>query len=306
MKKRYNTRRTTMDKKEKNDKAKEALTNLWQKTSDISKKAAEGAKALAEQTKQNIHNAQAKKYLPVISKEFKNKSFKLPSIIKIVDDTSNRSFISDDDAIGWIEKYDDVDVLHLYYGFTKKCGLNFIPVPQQDNVYYSDNFDSKKFINTNNIFGKAMEEKLSELEHIAHYLGAKSCSIEIVESNYENNFKKMSVSSPASTETSAQSQNCRSQSGKTVSHFQGNNTPQMPILKWFAHDDNIKRLIEMRCSDSNAIKSKILELKGSASATMSKKNACAIDKIMNIKGGLSMEKQTVRECNNVLIYEIEF
>ena len=108
-----------MDRKEKNDKTKETLSNLWQKTSDIGKKAAEGAKALAEQTKQNIHNAQAKKYLPVISKEFKNKSFNLPSIIKIVDDTSNRSFISDDDAIGWIEKYDDVDVLHLYYGFIK-------------------------------------------------------------------------------------------------------------------------------------------------------------------------------------------
>ena len=80
----------------------------------------------------------------------------------------------------------------------------------------------------------------------------------------------------------------------------------MPVLKWFAHDENIKHLIEMRCSDNNSIKSKILELKGSSSATMSKKCACAIDKILNIKGSLSMEKQTIKEYNNILLYEIEF
>ena len=96
------------------------------------------------------------------------------------------------------------------------------------------------------------------------------------------------------------------QSGKTTSYFAGTNAPQKPNLKWFAHDDNIKRLIEMRCSDSNSIKSKVMELKGSSVATMSKKVACAIDSVMKVSGKISMEKKSVKEHNELLIYEVEF
>jgi hypothetical protein len=39
---------------------------------------------------------------------------------------------------------------------------------------------------------------------------------------------------------------------------------------------------------------------------MSKKIACAIDSIVNIKGNLSIEKETVREHSKILVFEIEF
>ena len=38
----------------KNEKQKDAFSNFWQKTSDISKKAMEGAKTFAEQTKLHV------------------------------------------------------------------------------------------------------------------------------------------------------------------------------------------------------------------------------------------------------------
>ena len=94
------------------------------------------------------------------------------------------------------------------------------------------------------------------------------------------------------------------QSGKNISEFEGHDDPKEPDLKWFMHDDNIKNLIKMRCN--KAIKSNVLELSGSASATMSKALACALDDVMKVGGSLSMEKQSVKEHNTKLIFEIEF
>ena len=289
-----------------NEKTKEKFSSFWQKTSDIGKKAADGAKAFAEQTKKNIYDAQAKKYTPVTAEEFNSDEFKLPNIIEIIDDSVNRKFITCDQAIGWIEKHEDVDVLHMYSDFVKACGLQFIPVPQRDNVYCKDNFDSSKFINANQVFGKATEERLAELEHIAYCLGAKSCSVEIVEADCNIKSISKTIESDIKTDAGKFQKLQQTQSGKTMSYFQGNNTPKQPTLKWFAHDDNIKRLIEMRCADSNSIKSKIMELQGSSSATMSRKIACAIDDVLNIKGGFSLESQAIKEHSNTLIYEIDF
>ena len=299
-----------MDNKGNNvraEKTKEAFSNLWQKTSDMGKKAAEGAKAFADQTKKNIYDAQAKKYTTVTLKELKSKSFMIPNIIEIVDDSSNRKFITDENAIGWIEQHEGIDVLHLYSAFVKKCNVTFIPLAQRDSVYCKDNFDPEKFIDANQVFGKATEEKLAELEHIAYALGAKCCSVEIIEtdSNVETSSKSAKINI-AKVEANSMSKNSKKQSGKTMSYFEGNATPKEPQLKWFAPDENIKRLIEMRCADCNSIKSKSLELKGSSSATMSKKTACAIDNVLKIKGGFSMENQAIKEHSNILVYEIEF
>ena len=298
-----------MDKNEKNTKNernKEAFSNFWQKTSDITKKAADGAKSFAEQTKKNIYDAQAKKYTPVTAKEFKSKSFDIPNIIKIVDDSANRKFVTCEGAIGWTEKHEGIDVLHMYGDFVKKCGIQFIPLPQQDNVYCKHNFDSSTFINSNQVFGKATEEKLSELSNIAFCLGAKIFSVEIVETDIELNSKKMSANTKASIDAGFSSKSNKAQSGKNITRFEGSRAPKRPTLKWFAHDDNIKNLIEMRCSEEACIKSSTLELKGSSSATMSVKIACALDNLLGSKANFSMESQVAKEHSNILIYELEF
>ena len=291
---------------EKNEKAKRSFTDFLKKTSDIGKKAAEGAKGFAEKTKKNIYDAKAKKYTPVTAKELKSKSFHLPSIICIVDNSANRKFITDKDSIGWIEQHEEIDVLHIYESFVKHCGITFVPVPQCDCVYCKDNFDPAKFINVSQAFGKATEEKLAELNNIAHCLGARSCSVEIVESEEEGAFHSVKAGTKGLGDASISNDASRGnrKSGKRVSVFEGHDSPEMPPLKWFAHDDNIKGLIEMRLSKS--IKSTVLELKGSSFATMSRKIACAVDNVMNVKGKLSMESSAVKEHGETLLFEIEF
>ncbi len=292
------------------EKTKQSFSNAWKKAAELGKKAADNTKKFVDQTKENIHEQKAKRYTPVSAKELKLKSFKMPNVIVIEEDSANREFVEAEDAIGWIEIHKEIPVLHMYNFFVKKSGIVFIPVPQRDNVYCQDNFESKKYINVNQVFGKATEEKLAELNNIAFCLGAKSCSIEIIEEESEAESKKVQGKVQGvgkdgeATTYESKNSNTSKQSGKNVSNFKGHDNPQIPVLKWFAHDDNIKLLIEMRLK--KAIQSNILELKGSNSATMSKSIACAIDAIIKVSGSLSMEKQVQKEYNNKLLFEIEF
>ena len=66
----------------------------------------------------------------------------------------------------------------------------FIPTATCDAVYYVDSFDRNNFINVNNLFERAHEERMAELEHIAYSLGAKRCSIELSEASSESGVKK--------------------------------------------------------------------------------------------------------------------
>ena len=185
-----------------------------------------------------------------------------------------------------------------------------------------DHFDPKRYINIDYIFSKAHEERLAELEYIAYSHGAKTCSVEIVESQMEVNIDKrkfdafkgapvngVKVKSEEKMERDLSYSNSSQRSGRTKTKFKGNDSPVRPTLKWFAHDDNIKKLIDMRCSDSNAIESRVLELQGSSSATMSQKTAVAIDEAVaniGVKTHTTMETQVKTENHSKLIFEIEF
>lgn len=302
-------------KNDKMDTAKDKLSSIWQKTSDISKKAVDDvqkkAKEIAEDTKKSIQEQQLKKYTPVTLKELKSKKFATPGLIEIVEDNTKRNIITDTEAVGWIDTVKDVTVLHLYHAYVGKSGLTFFPSAKINVIYCEDNFDDKQYINSENIFDKATEEKLAELENIAYMLGAKSCSVEIVDLVAEKQTSSIFASAKLNNFTGEASNsigasNQRMKSGKTVTNFSGNNEPKRPELKWFANDNNILSLIEMRCSDRNSIKSRKLELKGSMSATMSIKLACTIDGMLGLKGGASMEKQVAKEHNTKLVYIVEF
>jgi hypothetical protein len=204
-----------------------------------------------------------------------------------------------------------VEILYLYDEWIHSSGIKFVPVAKCDDVYCVDPFDRSRFIKADSIFGKSNEEKLAELEHIAYCLGAKYCSIEIAEDscnveNYKVSVDAKTQNPSASVQNQLSSKATNTQSSKTISHFKGSDEPKMPNLKWFAYDDNIIGLISMRCNEKNSIKSKSLELKSSVAATMSKKTAVAIDKLLKTKGSVSMEKQAIHEHNTKLIFEIEF
>lgn len=311
-----------MNKPEDSNKENSKITNMFKKAAGVGKRMAsnvqKSAKALSEKNKTDSYEKRLKKYNPLFLEKYNSAEFKLPNMIVVVDDAVRRNIDVCEGAIGWLSNDSGMEVLYLYDEFAPQSNINFIPNIACDAIYYVDNFDRSRFVRVDCIFSKAHEEKLAELEHIAYSLGAKSCAIEIIEidKEIESLKKRMQnktnisvVSAGEDINNERYSQTSSQRSGKTLTYFEGNDSPKTPQLKWYAHDDNIKRLIEMRCSQNNSIKSKTLELEGSISATMSQKTACSIDaslKKIGNKGNVTMEKQAIKENTSKLIFEIEF
>lgn len=309
------------------------LTDVKQKTSvgvhktaEVSKRVASNVagnvqkKALefSERSKQDSYERRMKKYNPLFPEKYHSEEFNIPNMIVIVDDAVRRGIDVCEGAIGWLSNQNGMEVLHLYDEYIQQSGIQFVPAPICDAVYYVDRFDRNRFIQTECIFSKAHEERMAELKNIAYMLGAKTCSIEINESSLEvetskkNLEGKAGVSKVSSRENMEQSSSYKGvvhRSGRIVAEFTGSNEVKRPELKWFMHDDTIKRLIDIRCSDPNAIKSEMLVLEGNASATMSQKTAYAIDNALckiSIAGKANMEGQATKENQSKLLFTIEF
>ena len=285
--------------------------SLWGKTASLGKKIASGVQVVTEHTKNAHHEKMLKKYNPLSPEKFHSAAFALPNVIEIVDDAVRRDIQICEGAIGWTDTINGVEILHLYDEYVPQSGLQFIPFAKCDAVYCVDNFDRTKFINAESIFERSTGEKIAELENIAFCLGAKTCTIEIVEKNAETKSANISISTESEsktppTELSTYTHNQTHQSGKAISHFEGNQTPTEPTLKWFAYDESIKGLVAMKCSGNNTIKSKVLELSCTTSATMSQKAAGAIDKILKVKASMSIEKKAIKEHCSILIFEVQF
>lgn len=304
----------------------EAVSGFLQKTSDKSKQAIADAQAsaaaISEKSKYDSYQRRLKKYNPVFPDVYHSAEFNIPNMIVIRDDAERRGIDVCEGAIGWLGKVGGMEVLYLYDEAVAESGLTFIPVASCDAVYYVDSHDRNRFIRTDCIFSKAHEERIAELKYVAHALGAKKCTIEITESSMEMTVskKKMSIgtgvlvhgvkaSSSESAEQNASQKHSVQRSGTVEATFEGCDVPKVPELKWFANEEIIKKLIDMRCSGDNSLKTETLQFSGASSATMSNKTACAIDDAMGamkVKGSSSMEAQAVKENCSTLIFNIEF
>lgn len=302
----------------------EVFSETVQKTSEISKKLSnsvqEKAKDLSDKNRNENYIKRLKKYNPLFPERFYSEEFNLPNMIIIVDDAVRRGIDVCEGAIGWLSDEKGMEVLHLYDEEVKNSGIQFIPAPICDAVYYVDRFDRNRFIQTENIFSKAQEERLAELKHIAHALGAKRCSIEISESTEVSQKSKKAfeekikipfgkISEGFSAEMVSSNSNSAKMRGTIEAVFEGSSEVSVPKLKWFANDDTIKKLIEMRMDETNRIKSEELVLDGAASATMSQKTACAIDGAIGkigVGGKTDFESMATKEHHSRLVFKIEF
>ena len=309
-------------KNNENQKKTVDVQGFLQKASDIGKKGVDGVKkgvvSVVEQSKINIEQKRIKKLNPLFPEVFKSEEYHIPNMIVIVDDAVRRDEKLCEGAIGWTSKDSGMEVLYLYDESVDFSGIEFVPAVTCDAFYYVDSFDRNRYIRTDCIFSKAHEEKIAELKHIAYSLGAKRCSIEISEAyvdvnkahrSFEETVNSSKISSTTGAEMDYHRERGDRRSGRTVIEFGENTMCQRPELKWFKHDDNIKRLIEMRCSCENPIKSECLELSGASSSTMSQKTAGSIDGVVgkaNAKSKFNMSVQVEKEQQSKLIYNIEF
>lgn len=316
---------------------KQKFSEFMQKTAVATKKVAkdayDGTKIMAERIKESSEKHKKERLAPLFPNDYKSQDFRIPNVIKIVDDATRKNIEMCQGAIGWLamegvgKDTQKTEVLYLYDEARDMCGLEFVPSFNINAIYCIDTFDltKKRFIKADCIFNKAQEEKMAELEKVAYSLGAKSYSVDIVsteiEASSKNNTKNVKVvdkevdeeKEPRDLSTNFGCGNTNSQrrhvSGHASASFEGHNSPVAPTLKWFMYDDTVKNLIEMRCSNPASVKSRTLELSGASSATMSRQTAVAIDcmiKGAKVKSSSNMEMQANRELSSKLIFKIEF
>lgn len=297
---------------------------LGKKTTDVGLKAVEsiqkGAQELADKSEVASFERRLKKYNPLFLDAYQSEEFILPKMIMLADDLERRTIDVCQGAIGWTGDDTGLEVLYLYDKDVEISGLQFIPNAKSGAIYYVDNFDPNRFVRVDCIFNKAHEERIAELQHIAHSLGAKKCSIELSESSVETqvekkkfelkaSLSKIKVGPSESSQKSLERKEASKRTGRVDVEFGGSSEITRPELKWFANDENIKQLIEMRCAGSNFIKKLLLELEGAASSTMSQETAYAIDNAITkigVKGSMSMESQATKEIHSKFLLNIEF
>lgn len=284
----------------------------------VAKGVSKGARELTDKMKTDGYMRKLKKYNPLFPEDYVREDFFLPNIICIVDDAVRRDIDVCKGAIGWRDKRRDTEILYMYDEFVRDSGLTFVPTITCDEVYYVDPHDRKRFIKLDCIFQQAHDEKMAELEHIAYSLGAKKCSIEFeeVKTEYEKNRKeykgkegKSGITVNENYQAEAVSDNAERRYSKSETCFKGNDIVTKPLLKWFAHDNNILNLIEYRCTNGNEIMSKTLILNGSASATIGRKAAYSIDAALadaKWSQSYSMEEKSIKESKTRIVYQLEF
>ena len=301
------------------EKGKEALSSFLKKTSEVGKSVADGvqkgAVELSEKMKDESYQRRLKKYNPLFPDEYNSADFHLPKLIVITDAISRQQIDVCEGALGWRDRESDTEVLCLYNDSLDVGNFEFFPSAVCDAAYYVDTFNPNRYIRVDCIFEKAHDERLAELKNIAYMLGAKSCTIEITEEQFERATASKSTGlnipklAGVKTEQSAIAEKANIRSGKISVVFEGNATPRRPELKWFAQDDTIKKLIEMRCKKANGLKSENLQLYGATSATMTQKAATTIDNALSklkLKGSFSMQSHAQSEHSSKIIFSVEF
>jgi len=301
---------------------KEKFSSFMHSTVDLGKKAASGTKTsvmnMVEKAKNDSRTRQIKKLNPLTRKEYKSKDFKIPNIIKIVDDAVRRDNELCEGAIGWRSQDTGAEILYLYDEFVNDSKLQFIPNAQCDAIYCVDCHDRNRFIRTDCIFTITSDERMAELKHIAYCLGAKRYTIRITETklNEQTTHKTKSLNIKAkgsNGEVKSEQHETQMMETKAESfaeaEYKDSRECQRPTLKWFGHDGSIKELVENCCAGKNELTRTTIKISGSTTTTMSQATASAIDGaigISKIKGAMSMSEKVNQEQNSTLELYIEF
>ncbi len=264
-------------------------------------------------------NRQINKYKPLSPEEYTSEGFSLPNVIVIVDDAVRKGIEVCKGAIGWLSKEKGVEVLHLYDEAVEFSGLKFYPNATCDGVYYVDGHDRKRFIQLDTYFSYTHEGRLAELQHIAFCLGAKSYSVDIVESKKRKTKVASNVYNKRKDNQEEEERSCESEmafeqnismKGGAQARFEGDRDIVMPTLLWFAEDNNVLNLIDMRCSQKgNALTEYSIELHSANSASMSLSVASKINFAvakMGIKLNCDIKSMSEEEHNRTLIYKLKF
>lgn len=282
---------------------------------------ANGANAVVNAAQQFQREQQLAHYNPVFPDEYSAPDYDLPNLIIIEDEDQRKDVEVCKGSIGWLEKKDGMEILHLYEEAVPFSGLEFYPHPMCEAAYYFDSFNKDRFIQLDAYHEVIQQERVTELRNIAHALGAKECYLETYEEDHSYAHSKQSKGGSVSSKISAIGNSSGSASQevsddqtqkRTVIYsqvFEGNDNPSRPELNWFKKDKEINSLIEARCSQENTLKEYSILIDTASSLGMSVSRAAKLDnalKGVKVKSNFSFEDEIRNESRRKLVYNIKF
>lgn len=280
--------------------------------------AIENREKIKDEIGKTYQQIQMKKYSPVTLEEFESPSFRLPNMIRIVDDADYKGIKVCNGSIGGRQKTGEMEVFYLYDEEVNNSKIKFVPNILCDSVYYKDPYHNNTFIQVEDLYSEIQHQKISELSHIAYCLGAKSYSIDLLEDENESiKFSEKSntsakvkiVDAEVSEEYERETENSRMSRSRISETFLERREPVQPELCVFKHDHIILDLVNQVLNNSETLVSRDIVLEGSSTALMSYSTAAKIDaaiKKMGASVGVSIKKQTKHELSKKMIFHLEF
>lgn len=305
-----------------------ALDSVTDKAKEYGEKAAEVTKersqVAVEKVQETGFEVRKKLYNPVFPEDYVSVDFDLPKMIVIVDEDERKGIDVCEGAIGWLSKQAGIEVFHLYEEAAPMSGLHFYPMASCGSVYYFDKLNDKRFINIACYLETVQNDQITELKQIAYKLGAKKCRLEALEEAKTVKTKKVGRKRKQSAQTEAGTVKMSNSIDVSLNNslyqkrsvvfsqsYEGDAAPQRPDLHWFAHNNEIISLIDMRCSDGagNVMREYSFKIDNSArtmiSANMAGKIDAALEK-MGMECNFSLKGEVVNESRKQLVFEIEF
>ena len=214
-------------------------------------------------------------------------------------------------SIGHMARAAKMDVLYLYPESVDIYGVTFIPTEEED-VYYRHPFGENKYISLDEYFLRVKEEKINELNRIAQDLGATYVQITLMSERktFTKAKGKAGIKGPVSigANGSIEGMDLQKIDISTETTF-GGNKPKKPKVLYFANDDKIQTLIQMRLKKGNVLKDQKYYIKYNSAATINGDLAVNIDlalKKMKVKGNASISNQAEEENRWYFEYIIKF
>lgn len=280
---------------------------------------------------------------PVTLADYQSYGDNRPNVIMIVDD--NLKGLADSDVVGYLKESEGAQVLFLYDFAVEKSGLSFRPVVDCDTVYCVHPLDRKIYVNALKLVDEINKEKTAELQEIARCIGAKSCVVEILETNGESsNFtagQETTIKTTGSDVSAAMAASGKplpymvssaikdkkgegkfslfrkktAESGvrsysRSEAEFEGGGFAKRPTLKWFKDDAMIESIIASREEGAgNVMKNNTFTLVSSAVRAFSKKVVAEVSLAVSQSKGDSesgVQEALKREQNTAFLYTLEF
>lgn len=288
--------------------------------------AKDGVAAIAEKAHEVSHDIRMRIYRPVSLEQFEADDFR-PRMIVLADDAKHKGNDLFEGAVGWLDEKAGIDVFHMYQSFEAGSGLSFTPYPDQGVAYLPHPLDRNRYIGVAEYVGLLRDERVAELQRIAHDLAVKSYRIEfwqekrsMAQGEGESGLKVKQKVSPrgkdkplaeGAAEASYEETRYMEYSVLHEGSFEGEAEPREPELHWFKGDKQIETLISSRCAGDGRNISKRYKciVKGASVFGMSADAAGKVDaalKGLKINCAVAFKGAVINESRHTICLDLEF